>query len=343
MKAKPLLLASLLALAAPMDASAQDKGALQRFDGAKTWLNSPPLSAAELRGKVVLVDFWTYTCVNWTRTLPYVRAWADKYKDQGLVVIGVHTPEFPFEKDLDNIRRAVKEMRVAYPVAIDSDYAVWRAFSNNAWPAVYLIDAQGRVRYRHLGEGEYQRTEETIQQLLVEAGNADVNRQLVTVEARGVEVGADWATLRSPETYLGTEQTENFASPGGTGFGERRVYAVPSRLVLNHWALAGDWTMQSGSVVSNKASGRIVYRFHARDVNLVMGPAARGAAVRFRVLIDGKPPGAAHGVDADELGNGSVAEQRTYQLIRQSPPIAEREFAIEFLDPGVEAFDFTFG
>jgi thiol-disulfide isomerase/thioredoxin len=342
MKAKPLLLASLLA-AAPMDASAQDKGTLQRFDGAKTWLNSPPLSAAELRGKVVLVDFWTYTCVNWTRTLPYVRAWAEKYKDQGLVVIGVHTPEFPFERDFDNIRRAVKNMRVAYPVAIDSDYAVWRAFSNNAWPAVYLIDAQGRLRYRHLGEGEYQRTEETIQQLLVETGNADVNRQLVTVEARGVEVGADWANLRSPETYLGTEHTENFASPGGTGFGERRVYAVPSRLVLNHWALAGDWTMQSGSVVSNKANGRIVYRFHARDVNLVMGPATRGAAVRFRVLIDGKPPGAAHGADVDELGNGTVTEQRLHQLVRQSQPIAEREFTIEFLDPGAEAFDFTFG
>ena len=313
------------------------------FDGAKTWLNSPPLSAAELRGKVVLVDFWTYTCVNWTRTLPYVRAWAEKYKDQGLVVIGVHTPEFPFERDFDNIRRAVKNMRVAYPVAIDSDYAVWRAFSNNAWPAVYLIDAQGRLRYRHLGEGEYQRTEETIQQLLVETGNADVNRQLVTVEARGVEVGADWANLRSPETYLGTEHTENFASPGGTGFGERRVYAVPSRLVLNHWALAGDWTMQSGSVVSNKANGRIVYRFHARDVNLVMGPATRGAAVRFRVLIDGKPPGAAHGADVDELGNGTVTEQRLHQLVRQSQPIAEREFTIEFLDPGAEAFDFTFG
>ena len=343
MSTKPLLLASLLALAAPIEAVAQDKGTLQRFDGAKTWLNTPPLSASDLRGKVVLVDFWTYTCVNWARTLPYVRAWAEKYKDHGLVVIGVHTPEFPFEKDLDNIRRAVKEMRVTYPVAIDSDYAVWRAFSNNAWPAVYLIDAQGRVRYRHLGEGEYQRTEETIQQLLAEAGNNGIARDLVAVEARGVEVGADWANLRSAETYLGSEQTENFASPGGTGFGERRVYATPSRLVLNHWALTGDWTMQSGSVVSNKANGRITYRFHARDVNLVMGPAARGAAVRFRVLVDGKPPGAAHGADVDELGNGAVTEQRLHQLVRQSHPIAEREFTIEFLDPGAEAFDFTFG
>ncbi len=343
MSARPLLLASLLALGTAMDAAAQDKGALQRFGGAKTWLNSPPLGAAELRGKVVLVDFWTYTCVNWTRTLPYVRAWAEKYKDQGLVVIGVHTPEFPFEKDLDNIQRAVKSMRVAYPVAVDSDYAVWRAFSNNAWPAVYLIDAQGRVRYRHPGEGEYERTEQTIQQLLAEAGKSGFARELVSVEARGVEVGADWANLRSPETYLGSEQTENFASPGGTGLGERRVYAVPSRLVLNHWALAGDWTMQGGSVVSNKANGRITYRFQARDVNLVMGPAARGSAVRFRVLVDGKPPGAAHGADVDEAGNGTVSEQRLYQLIRVSPPIVEREFTIEFLEPGAEAFDFTFG
>ena len=260
MKTKPLLLASLLALAVPVDAAAQDKGALQRFDGAKTWLNSAPLSAAELRGKVVLVDFWTYTCVNWLRTLPYVRAWAEKYKEHGLVVIGVHTPEFPFEKDLDNVRRAVNQMRVAYPVVIDSDYAVWRAFGNNAWPAVYLIDAQGRVRYRHLGEGEYERTEETIQQLLAESGNNGVARDRVAVEARGVEVDADWENLRSPETYLGSAQTENFSSPGGTGFGERRVYAVPSRLVLNHWALAGDWTMQSGLVVSNKANARHRFR-----------------------------------------------------------------------------------
>ena len=343
MKTKPLLLASLLALAVPVDAAAQDKGALQRFDGAKTWLNSAPLSAAELRGKVVLVDFWTYSCVNWLRTLPYVRAWAEKYKEHGLVVIGVHTPEFPFEKDLDNVRRAVNQMRVAYPVVIDSDYAVWRAFGNNAWPAVYLIDAQGRVRYRHLGEGEYERTEETIQQLLAESGNNGVASDRVAVEARGVEVDADWENLRSPETYLGSAQTENFSSPGGTGFGERWVYAVPSRLVLNHWALGGDWTMQSGLVVSNKANARITYRFHARDVNLVMGPAAQGAALRFRVLIDGKPPGAAHGADVDEQGNGVVAEQRLYQLVRQPKPIVDRTLEIEFFERDIQAFVFTFG
>ena len=343
MKAKPLLLTALLGLTAPMDAPAQDKGALQRFDGANAWLNSPPLGAAELRGKVVLVDFWTYTCINWLRTLPYVRAWAEKYRDQGLVVIGVHTPEFEFEKNVDNVRGAVKEMRVTYPVAIDSGYAVWRAFSNNAWPAVYLLDAEGRVRYRHFGEGDYERMERTIQQLLAEAGNAAVGRELVSVQGRGVEAPADWPTLRSPENYVGSERTENFASPGGTGFGERRVYAVPARLLLNHWALAGDWTMKTGHIVLNKAQGRIAYRFHARDLHLVMGPAARGAAVRFRVLIDGKPPAVDHGIDVDEQGNGTVTEQRLYQLIRQPKPVAERQFEIEFLDPGVEAFAFTFG
>jgi len=343
MKANALLLTALLGLIAPVDASAQDKGTLQRFDGANGWLNSPPLSASDLRGKVVLVDFWTYTCINWLRTLPYVRAWAEKYRDQGLVVIGVHTPEFEFEKNVDNVRGAVKEMRVTYWVAIDSGYMVWRAFSNNAWPAVYLIDAQGQVRYRHFGEGEYERMERTIQELLTEAGNAGVGRELVSVEGRGVEAPADWATLQSPENYLGSERTENFASPGGTGFGERRVYSVPARLPLNYWALAGDWTMKTGHIVLNKAQGRIAYRFHARDLHLVMGPAARGTAVRFRILIDGKPPGAAHGIDVDEQGNGTVTGQRLYQLIRQPMPIVDRQFEIEFLDPGVEAFAFTFG
>jgi thiol-disulfide isomerase/thioredoxin len=343
MKATQMMLGALLGLTGLMGAQAQDKSALQRFDGATAWLNSAPLGPAELRGKVVLVDFWTYTCVNWLRTLPYVRAWAEKYKDQGLVVIGVHTPEFPFEKNLDNVRAAVKEMSVSYPVAVDSGYRVWRAFSNNAWPAVYLIDAQGRVRFRHLGEGEYERLEQTIQQLLAEAGNDAVARDLVAVEARGVEAAADWASLRSGENYLGSERTENFASPGGTGFGERRVYRVPERLALNYWGLAGDWTQKGGFVALNKPGGRIVYRFHARDVNLVMGPAKLGSAVRFRVLIDGQPPGAAHGVDVDEQGNGKVTGQRLYQLIRQAAPIADRQFEIEFLDRGVEAFAFTFG
>ena len=291
----------------------------------------------------MLVDFWTYTCINWIRTLPYVRAWAEKYRDQGLVVIGAHTPEFEFEKNIDNVRRAVSDMRVAHPVALDSDYAVWRAFGNSAWPAVYLIDAQGRVRYRHLGEGEYDRTEGMIQQLLAEAGRAATAKDLVAADGRGVEAAADWATLRSPENYVGAERTENFRSPGGPAVGKPRSYAAPARLAVNHWALAGDWTMRKDAIQLNRPNGRIVYRFHARDLHLVMGPAAPGTTVRFRVLIDGKPPGAAHGVDVDDQGNGMVTGQRLYQLIRQSKPVVDRQFEIEFVDPGVEAFAFTFG
>jgi thiol-disulfide isomerase/thioredoxin len=338
-----LLLAALLHLAVPIEASAQDKGVLQRFGGATAWLNTPPLSAEELSGKVVLVDFWTYTCINWIRTLPHVRAWADKYRDQGLVVVGVHTPEFEFEKDIDNVRQAVRETRLAYPVAVDSNSAVWRAFGNSAWPAIYLVDARGRVRYRHLGEGEYERTERMIQQLLAERGETAVARDLVSAAGRGVEAAADWKNLRSPETYVGVERTANFASPGGPVAGKARSYAVPRRLMLNHWALAGDWTMQRQAIRLNQPNGRIVHRFHARDVHLVMGPAEHGTKVRFRVLIDGKPPGVAHGIDVDEHGNGIVSEQRLYHLIRQPQPISDRRFEIEFLDPAVEAFAFTFG
>jgi thiol-disulfide isomerase/thioredoxin len=341
MRRRSLLLGGLFALAAPTAKGAEP--AEDPLAGASAWLNSPPLSAAELLGKVVLVDFWTYTCVNWLRTLPYVRAWAEKYTEQGLVVVGVHTPEFPFEKDLDNVKRAVQDMRVVYPVATDNSYMVWRAFNNSAWPAVYLMDAQGRIRYRHFGEGGYERTEQMIQQLLAEAGTKNVTGGLVAVKGEGLEAAADWANVKSPETYLGSAQTENFASPGGSSLGERRVYSVPGRLALNHWALAGDWTVKAGSAVLNKPSGRIVYRFHARDVNLVMGPVAHGKRVRFRVLIDGKPPGAAHGGDTDAQGDGTVTEQRTYQLVRQAKPIVERTFEIEFLDLDVEAFDFTFG
>jgi thiol-disulfide isomerase/thioredoxin len=329
MKTGLLLLCTLLSLS-PVHASAQDK-VLQRFAGANAWLNSAPLSDAELRGKVVLVDFWTYTCINWLRQLPYVRAWAEKYRDQGLVVVGVHTPEFAFEKNLHNVRGAARDLRVGYPIAIDSDYAVWRAFANNAWPAIYLIDAQGRVRYRHLGEGEYERTERMIQQLLAEAGSAGVARDLVSVTGQGAEAEADWANLRSPETYLGAER------------GENRVYGPSARLYLNQWMVSGNWTVKPQAIALNQPNGRIAYRFHARDVHLVMGPATAGAAVRFRVLIDGKPPGAAHGNDIDAHGNGTATEQRMYQLIRQPKPIVDRTFEIEFLDPGVEAYAFTFG
>ena len=334
-----LLAALLAATMAPLPV----EGELPSFGGASGWLNSQPLTKDGLRGKVVLVDFWTYTCINWLRTLPYVRAWAGKYKEQGLVVIGVHTPEFRFEKDLDNVRRAVKDRKIDFPVAIDNDYGVWRAFDNHYWPALYLIDAQGRIRHHQFGEGGYERTERIIQQLLGEAGSSGIGDHLAAVEARGVEAEADWPDLKSPENYLGHERTENFVSPGGAALDKRRVYAAPARLKLNDWALSGDWTVKKDAIVLNKANGRIAYRFHARDLHLVMGPAVRGASVRFRVLIDGRPPGAAHGSDVDEQGNGTVSEQRLYQLIRQPKPIADRQFEIEFLDPGVEAFAFTFG
>jgi len=334
-----LLAALLAATMAPLPV----EGELPSFGGASGWLNSQPLTKDGLRGKVVLVDFWTYTCINWLRTLPYVRAWAGKYKEQGLVVIGVHTPEFRFEKDLDNVRRAVKDRKIDFPVAIDNDYGIWRAFDNHYWPALYFIDAQGRIRHHQFGEGGYERTERIIQQLLGEAGSSGIGDHLAAVEARGVEAEADWPDLKSPENYLGHERTENFVSPGGAALDKRRVYAAPARLKLNDWALSGDWTVKRDAVALNKGNGRIAYRFHARDLHLVMAPAARGSSVRFRILVDGQPPGAAHGTDVDDQGNGTVSGQRLYQLIRQPNPIADRLFEIEFLDPGVEAFAFTFG
>jgi len=329
MKANVLLVATLVA-AMPISTSAQE-GRMPDFSGATGWLNSAPLSAGELRGKMVLVEFWTYTCINWLRQLPYVRAWEEKYRPHGLVVIGVHTPEFEFERNVDNVRRAAREMRIGYPIALDNDYAVWRAFSNNAWPALYFVDAQGRIRHHWLGEGDYARSERMIQQLLAEAGATGVPRDVVAVEGRGVEAPADWASLRSPETYLGREYAEN------------RVDAPAARLRLNQWAAAGDWTAKKQAIVLSKPGGRIAFRFHARDLHLVMGPAAAGSTVRFRVLIDGNPPGAAHGGDIDAQGNGTVSEQRMYQLLRQPKRIADRLFEIEFVDPGVEAFVFTFG
>ena len=316
---------------------------LTSLSSANDWLNSPPLTVDALRGKVVLLGFWTYTCINWLRQLPYVRAWAEKYKDKGLVVIGVHTPEFPFEKNLDNVRPAVKARGITYPVAIDSDYGIWRGFDNNYWPALYFIDAQGRLRHSHFGEGQYEQSEMVIQRLLAETGNAGIGDQLVSVEAPGVEAAADWGSLKSPENYLGYERTENFASTGGAILDRPHDFSVPPNLWLNRWALAGNWTRMKGAVMLNKPGGRIAYRFHARDLHLVMGPAAQGQSMRFRVLIDGQAPGVAHGSDVDDQGNGTVAEQRLYQLIRQPKPVTDRLFEIEFLDPGVEAFAFTFG
>jgi thiol-disulfide isomerase/thioredoxin len=319
------------------------EGELPSLGGATAWLNSSPLSASDLRGKVVLIDFWTYTCINWLRTLPYVRAWAEKYQEHGVVVIGVHTPEFPFEHDLENVRRAAKDMQVSYPIAIDNDYAIWSAFNNHYWPALYLVDVQGRIRYHHFGEGAYEQSEMMIQYVLAEAGIGGIDDELVSVDASGAEAAADWGSLRSAENYVGYERTENFSSPGGAVVDKPHVYAAPARLMLNQWALAGEWTVEREATVLNKANGRIAYRFHARDLHLVMGPAARGTSVRFRVLIDGQAPVAAHGSDVDEQGNGMVTEPRLYQLIRQSEYIADRQFDIEFLDAGVEAFAFTFG
>ncbi len=356
MNANKLLLVAIFAgaIAAPSAAFAQGKsvatpltlaveGEMASLSGATGWLNSPALTTAGLRGKVVLVDFWTYTCINWLRTEPYVRAWAEKYKNQGLVVIGVHTPEFAFEHDVDNVRRAVKDMRIDYPVALDSDYGIWNAFKNEYWPALYFVDAQGRIRHHQFGEGDYAQSERVIQQLLSEAGATGVSRDLVSGDAQGAEVAADWDNLRSRENYVGDGRTEGFVSPGRAVLGKPHVYTAPARLKLNDWALSGDWTVEKPLIALNKPNGKIVYRFHARDVHLVMGPAARGASVRFRVLIDGKPPGAAHGGDVDDQGNGTVTEQRLYQLIRQPKPIVDRRFEIEFLDSGIEAFAFTFG
>ena len=309
---------------------------------ATAWLNSAPLTAADLRGKVILVDFWTYTCINWLRTLPYVRGWAGQYKDHGLVVIGVHTPEFSFEENVDNVRRFAKEMGIEYPVAIDNDRAIWRGFANHYWPALYFLDAEGRVRDHHFGEGKYEQSETTIRQLLADAGNR-IDRPRLTVEARGLEVGADWDSLKSPETYIGHQKAEHFASPGGAALNSPRAYGLPARLRLNQWALSGQWTVKAEAAVLNGASGRIAYRFHARDLHLILGPATHGGSVRFRVFIDGQPVGTAHGTDVDDNGLGRVSEQRLYQLVRQTGPIRERHFEIEFLESGLEAFAFTFG
>jgi thiol-disulfide isomerase/thioredoxin len=316
---------------------------LPGFDGATGWLNSPPLTPADLRGKVVLVDFWTYTCINWLRTLAFVRAWHEKYAQHGMVVIGVHTPEFPFERDIDNVREATKAMRVEYPIALDSGYEIWSAFSNMYWPAVYLADADGRIRHHQFGEGENDECEWVIQRLLRDAGREEVGDDLVNVTPNGFEAQADWSDLRSPETYLGYEQGQNLESRNGVALDESRTYVAPDSLPLNHWALEGDWTVERGASVLNRADGRIAFRFHARDVHLVMRARARGTSVPFRVLVDGEPPGEAHGLDVDAQGHGTLVQPRLYQLIRERGAIADRTIEIAFLAPGVEAYVFTFG
>ncbi|PZQ37979.1 MAG: cytochrome C biogenesis protein, partial [Phenylobacterium zucineum] len=298
---------------------------------------------AQLKGKVVVVDFWTYSCINCLRSIPYVRAWAEKYKDQGLVVIGVHAPEFAFEKDVKNVRKAVADLKIGYPVAVDNNYAIWRAFGNQYWPAHYFIDAQGRVRHHHFGEGDYDQSERVIQQLLAEAGRAGVEGGLVAVKATGAQAPSDGKDVGSPETYVGYGRAENFASAGGAMRDARHVYALAEPLKLNAWGLAGDWTIGAEQAGLNVAGGKIAYRFHARDLHLVLGPAANGARARFQVTLDGKPPGADHGMDTDAAGNGVITGQRLYQLVRQKGAIDDRTFEIRFLDAGAQAYAFTFG
>lgn len=317
--------------------------ALPSLRGAAEWLNSPPLDAPALHGTVVLIDFWTYSCINWQRTAPYVRAWAAKYRAHGLTVIGVHSPEFAFEKDVENVRRAVHESQIAYPVAIDSDHTIWRAFENAYWPAIYVADANGRIRHQHFGEGEYETSERKLQSLLREAGRSDLPNSLVVVQGDGVEADADWSNLRSQETYFGYERTHNFASPGGVAVGVRRSYATPVQLSRNEWALAGDWTVRAEAIEGDTAGGRVAIRFHARDVHVVMGPTLRHQQVPFRIRIDGQPPGDAHGGDVDASGAGHVRKHALYQLVRQKADITDRLLEIEFNGPGVEAFAVTYG
>jgi thiol-disulfide isomerase/thioredoxin len=327
----------------PRTAALPVESQIPGFDRAATgWLNSSPLTPAELLGRVVLVDFWTYTCINWLRTLAFVRAWSEKYRHRGLVVIGVHTPEFPFERDVENVREAARAMRVEYPIVLDSDYGVWSAFGNRYWPAVYLSDAEGRIRYHHFGEGAYDDGEWMIQHLLREAGSEDIDEQLVSVTAEGLEAQADWPNLGSPETYLGYQQGQNLDSPNGVAYDKPRGYVAPESLQLNTWALAGNWTIEERASVLNEAGGRILFRFHARDVHLVLRSRA-GTAVPFRVAVDGEAPGDAHGLDVDEEGNGTLLQPRLYQLVRQPKEITDRTFEITFLDAGVEAYVFTFG
>lgn len=339
---------SMMAAGGAMKATAKDpalpiEGQLPALDGAVQWLNSPPLDAQALKGKVVLVDFWTYSCINCLRTLPYVKAWAEKYRDQGLVVIGVHAPEFAFERDVGNVTKAMKNLGITYPVAIDNDYRIWRAFNNEYWPAHYFADAQGRIRYHHFGEGDYAESERVIQQLLREAGNGNVSGGLIQADARGVQQAPDMSTVASPETYVGYQRSEHFVPEASLAPDKVAAYQAPASLTLNDWGLNGQWQVGAERAVASAAGAGIVYRFHARDLHLVLGPGADGKPVRFKVTIDGQAPGAAHGVDVAPDGSGSVTEQRLYQLLRQPGEVGDRTFSIEFLDPGVSAYAFTFG
>jgi thiol-disulfide isomerase/thioredoxin len=319
-----------------------DASVMPSLSGATAWINSPQLTPASLRGKVVVIDFWTYSCINCLRTLPYIKAWNEKYKDSGLVVIGVHTPEFPFEKDETNVRKAVKNLGVTYPVAMDNDYRIWREFNNQYWPADYFVDASGHIRYHHFGEGGYDESEQWIRSLLAEANHRPLPGSATAISAKGTEAPPN-PDVQSPETYVGYERADSFASPGGLRQDQPQIYTAPAELSLNQWALEGNWKDEAQIATSLAASSSIVYRFHARDLHLVSGPAKDGKPVRFRVTIDGKAPGADHGMDTDAEGYGTVTEDRLYQLIRQHGTIQDRTFRIEFLAPGAQAYSFTFG
>jgi len=331
-------------MSAKHSGGASNEGELPELDGAISWLNSAPLSTAELRGKVVVIDFWTYSCINCLRALPYVKTWYDKYKDYGLVVIGVHAPEFAFEKDEANVKRAVKDLGVNYPVALDNNYAIWQAFNNQYWPAHYFIDAQGNIRSHHFGEGQYDESEQTIRDLLTEAGVKNLLAPASkNVTANGVQAAADEANVKSPETYLGYDRAEHFSSPEGFAADENKVYKLPAKFGLNDWALEGNWFVDKEKAVLKSSAGKLVFRFSARDLHLVLGPNTNGKPVRFRVLLDGVAPAKNHGMDIDSDGNGTITEQRLYQLIRQQGGVKEHTFTIEFLDEGAQAFSFTFG
>ncbi len=339
----------------PDDVRAEDRGTADGDDAlwpveadfslaaATDWVNSPPLTGADLRGRVVLVDFWTHTCINWLRQLPYVRAWADAYRDAGLVVIGVHSPEFSFEHGVEGVRRAVESRSIGYPVAVDDSFGVWRSFHNHFWPALYLVDATGRLRHHVFGEGGYEETETVLRQLLTEAGAGDLGPFPAPVEARGVEAPADWDSLRSAETYLGYDRTTGFASPGGVVADRPRAYTAPDRLRPGHWALAGAWTVAREAAVSHEPGGRLTCRFSARDLHLVVTPGQQATPVRFRLLLDGRRPGADAGLDVDPDGSGTVTEGRLHQLVRHSGAVDAATAEIEFLDPGAEVYAFTFG
>jgi cytochrome c biogenesis protein CcdA/thiol-disulfide isomerase/thioredoxin len=327
---------------ATADATLPVEGQMPSLAGAVEWLNSPPLTPEALKGKVVLVDFWTYSCINCLRSIPYIRAWAEKYKDQGFVVIGVHTPEFAFEKNVANVKNAIANLKVGYPVATDNNFAIWRAFNNQYWPAHYFIDAQGNIRHHHFGEGDYEQSERVIQELLKEAGRTNIAAGTVNVSASGAEAASNFATVRSPETYIGYARARNFTSPGGAKHDVAHAYEAGTN-ELNHWSLTGTWTIGAEHAALDSTPGSIIYRFHARDLHLVLGPGPDGKPVRFRVTIDGKRPGDDHGTDIDASGSGVVTSQKLYQLVRQHGEIADRTFQIEFLDSGVRAYAFTFG